>query len=217
MSDPTRNALDVILFELTPLEGKSLLDIGCGKGSLRKPLEKAGALWHGLDPIAACHNLPIDIARAEAMPYDDGAYDTAVCVNALHHVPVSAMDAALSEMARVLRRDGLIVVIEPKSTGALSQVIAVVDDEADIRRAAQDAMDRTTALVEVTAYEYMRIERYADFDAFCETLIAVDPARKDQIIARQMELCCSFEHHAACEPRGWNLSQPMGVRIFQPA
>ncbi len=217
MTEPTRNALDVVLSELAPLHGKKLLDIGCGKGGLRGPLEKAGALWRGLDPVAGPTDLPIDIAPAEAMPYHDNTYDTAVCVNALHHVPVSAMDAALSETARVLRPGGLLVVIEPKATGALSQVIAVVDDETEIRGAAQDAMDRTTALVQVTAYEYARTEHYTDFEAFCESLIAVDPAREDQISARQKDLRRSFEDHAGREPGGWTLSQPMSVRVFQPA
>ncbi|MCX7568132.1 class I SAM-dependent methyltransferase [Sulfitobacter sp. F26169L] len=217
MPEPTRNALQVIMAELSPLEGKALLDIGCGKGALHGPLTQAGAQWRGIDPVATDTGLPIDAAPAQKMPYPDNSFDAAICVNALHHVPVGAMDAALREAARVLRPGALLVVIEPQATGALSQVIAVVDDETVIRAAAQEAMDRTTALVQITAYDYARADRYAGFDRFCDVLISVDPARAPEIAAQRDALRQSFEDHARPVDGGWTLAQPMSVRVFRPA
>lgn len=217
MTKPTRNALDVILRELAPVGGKKLLDIGCGTGGLRVPLERAGAHWRGLDPCAKPAGLPIDVAPAEAMPYADASFDAAVCVNALHHVPVSFMAAALNETARVLRPDGLLVVIEPKTTGALSQVIAVIDDETEIRGAAQDAMNQTAALVQATTYDYARTERYANFKEFCCVLISVDPARASEIAARSEDLRRAFEERGGRDGDIWTLSQPMSTRVFRPA
>jgi SAM-dependent methyltransferase len=217
MTKPTRNALDVILRELAPLGGKKLLDIGCGTGGLRGPLERAGAQWRGLDPGAKPAGLPIDVAPAEAMPYADASFDAAICVNALHHVPVPFMAAALNETARVLRPGGLLVVIEPKATGTLSQVIAVVDDETEIRGAAQDAMNQTVALAEVTAYDYARTERYANFDEFCDVLISVDPARAPEIAAHSEDLRRAFEKRGGRDGDIWTLSQPMSARVFRPA
>ena len=216
-TEPTRDALDVILEELAPLAGRSVLDIGCGKGRLGGRLREAGAMWRGLDPFAPEGVDAIDRAPAEAMPYPDDSFDAAICVNALHHVPMPAMAHALSEAARVLREGGRLVVIEPRASGALSQVLAVVDDEAEIRNAAQAAMDTTGALREVSAYDYPRIERYSGFQGFCDSLIAVDPGRAALIEANADALRLAFERHTTRENGAWLLSQPMSVRIFQPA
>ncbi|MCZ0813843.1 MAG: class I SAM-dependent methyltransferase [Pseudomonadota bacterium] len=213
---PQRDALGVILEELAPLSGRSVLDIGCGKGRLAARLRAAGAAWRGLDPFAPEGVDAIDRASAEAMPYGDGSFDAAICVNALHHVPVPAMARALSEAARVLRREGRLVVIEPRASGALSRVLAVVDDETEIRNAAQAAMDTTRALREVTAYDYPRVERYSGFQGFCDSLIAVDPGRAALIEANADALRRAFERHATRDDGAWLLSQPMSVRIFQP-
>ena len=217
MTVSARTALDVVLSELAPLGGKSLLDIGCGKGGFCQPLQEAGALWRGLDPLEMSPDLPIDVAAAEAMPYPDNSFDAAVCVRALHHVPVPAMDAALAETARVLRPGGRLVVIEPVATGALSRVIAVVDDETLVRGAAQEAMDRASALVQLRTYDYARTDRHVDFEAFCESLIAIGPGRRDLIGANQDGLRRAFERYARREDGCWTLSQPMSVRVFQTA
>ncbi len=216
-NDTPRNALSVILEELAPITGLSVLDIGCGAGGLRAPLERAGAVWCGVDPFPTNQHDQIDIAPAQAMPYDDARFDAAICVNALHHVPVPAMPDALGEIARVLRPGGRLVVIEPKASGALSQVIAVIDDETEIRTAAQAAMDTTTALDQVKAYDYPRIERYVDFQAFCHSLTAVDPARATQIATQRDALHRAFLQQAVRDGDAVVLSQPMRLRMFTPA
>jgi ubiquinone/menaquinone biosynthesis C-methylase UbiE len=47
----------------------------------------------------------------ERLPFRSGAFDKAVCLNAIHHVP--DIPAALREVARVLREDGVLAVLEP--------------------------------------------------------------------------------------------------------
>ncbi|MHA6324271.1 class I SAM-dependent methyltransferase [Roseivivax sp. CAU 1753] len=218
MTDTPRNALDVIRSELAPLDGKTLLDIGCGAGGLRAPLQEAGALWRGIDPIPGPPDMPIDTGSAAALPYPENSFDAAICVNALHHVPVAAMGTALDEAARVVRHGGRLVVIEPRADGALSRAMAVVDDETDVRHAAQAAMDRVTTLRQISATDYDRSERYANFDAFCASLIAVDPARAPRIDAAREDLRTAFLNHARHPQDGdaYTLSQPMSVRVFKP-
>ncbi|CUH79491.1 class I SAM-dependent methyltransferase [Tropicibacter naphthalenivorans] len=211
----TRTSFDVITDELGDLSGAQILDIGCGKGALAARFQQLGATWTGLDPFAP-DDPGITRAGAEAMPFDDAQFDHAVCVNALHHVPVPAMPAALAEAARVLRPHGRLIVIEPRAEGALSHVIAVVDDETAIRHAAQDAMDAVQALRLIKAYDYPRTERYADFDAFCATLTAVDPSRAEAITAHRDALHQRFAQTARALEGGYALDQPMSARIFTP-
>ena len=47
----------------------------------------------------------------EHLPFRSGVFDKAVCLNAIHHVP--DIPAALREVARVLREDGVLLVSEP--------------------------------------------------------------------------------------------------------
>lgn len=219
----SKTALQVILEELQPLAGKSLLDIGCGKGGLAGPLRQAGAIWHGLDPAADPAQPNIDCAPAEAMPYPDASFDFAICINALHHVPLAHMGAALDQAARVLRPAGQLLVIEPQAHGALSQVIAVIDDETEIRLAAQTAMDRCRSLRQLRRFEYPRTETYTSFEAFCDSLQQIAPERAPAIASKRAALAAAFAAQAhpvgenSTTPALWALNQPMSARLFTPA
>ncbi len=54
--------------------------------------------------VAACGDF-------EHLPFQDGAFDKAICLNALHHVP--DIPAAVHEISRVLAADGVAVFSEP--------------------------------------------------------------------------------------------------------
>ncbi|MBV0911861.1 class I SAM-dependent methyltransferase [Anianabacter salinae] len=209
------SALDVIAANLDPLGGLRIIDVGCGSGTLQRALTEAGALWRGLDPAGA--GAGIDIGVAEAMPYADASFDAAVCVNALHHVPMPAMDAALREIARVLVPGGRLVVIEPDATGDLSRVLAIVDDETEIRTAAQAALDRAAAsgvLHQTRAYRYDRRDSYDGFAAFRDRILAADPARAPAVERHEAALRAAFDAHATLRDGRPGLSQPMSVRLM---
>tara|TARA_R110000868_G_scaffold177378_12_gene415804 strand:+ start:834 stop:1532 length:699 start_codon:yes stop_codon:yes gene_type:complete len=93
----------------TPLEGKSVIDIGCGGGILAESLAKAGATVTGID----MHKTIIDAAKlhlhessldveyletsAEQIAKDRPAqYDIVTCLEMLEHVPnpASVIEAA---------------------------------------------------------------------------------------------------------------------------
>lgn len=216
MTDIPRTAHEVVLALLARPVGMRVLDIGCGKSGLRRRLTDAGMIWRGIDPFAPAAP-DIDIAPAQDMPYPDQSFDAAIYINALHHVPVDQMGPALSETARVLVPGGRLIVIEPEATGALSQVIAVVDDETVIRAAAQMALDvapNTTALRQTDDFGYARTETYIDFNAFCAQIATVAPERAEMIAQRQEALAHKFHAHAGRTDKGYTLDQPMRVRVF---
>lgn len=93
------------------------LDLGSGTGR-NLPLLPAGARAVALDPHAdalararrRAPGVPLVVARAEALPFRDGAFETVVCGLVL--CSVDDPDAALAEIRRVLRPDGRLRLLE---------------------------------------------------------------------------------------------------------
>jgi ubiquinone/menaquinone biosynthesis C-methylase UbiE len=81
-------------------------------------------------------------AGAEVMPFEDGSFDGAVFLNFLHHVPEVAMHRALGKAARVVEPARPIVIIEPLAEGSFFSALCTVEDETDVRTAAQEHIRR---------------------------------------------------------------------------
>jgi ubiquinone/menaquinone biosynthesis C-methylase UbiE len=188
--------LAVIRTALPSFTGAAILDVGCGEGGLARLIASEGAMVTGVDPnllaiARARHLVPgarFACACAEALPFDDGSFDAVVVVNALHHVPPDAMDKALAEASRVLRRSGSLVVVEPLAEGSFFTALQIVEDETAVRRAAQEALSRAVAkrlLKSRNTLSYIRRERFDDVEGFLERIVAVDPARAGVIEANR--------------------------------
>ena len=107
---------------LGPIEGRQVLDVGCGDGAMAQELARQGAHVTGLDPdprmIAAarrrigrdCETLRFVAGRGEALPFDDAAFDVVLAVTVLCFVPDARR--VLAEAARVLRPGGRLIVGE---------------------------------------------------------------------------------------------------------
>lgn len=107
---------------LDPRPGETILDLGCGQGLLTADVARAvGDDGHvtGVDPspdmrdgaVATCTDFPaVTIADgdAHAIPAPDARYDKAVSLQVLEYVP--DMPAALTELHRVLRPGGRVVI-----------------------------------------------------------------------------------------------------------
>jgi len=105
--------------------GVAILDVGCGpRGSLEWATEARERV--GLDPLARAyrklgtddHEMTYVQARAEAIPFGDGHFDIVSSFNALDHGDDAQL--AASEMARVLRRGGRLLVIVEVNHAATS-------------------------------------------------------------------------------------------------
>jgi ubiquinone/menaquinone biosynthesis C-methylase UbiE len=108
---------------IRPGAGDAVLDVASGTGHLALALaEKAGRV-HSLDLTAemqaqavleagkrSLRNVEFKLGNAEDLPYPAGAFDKATSRFAFHHFPDPGM--ALSEMARVVKADGSIFIID---------------------------------------------------------------------------------------------------------
>ena len=69
--------------------------------------------WRRLDP-----SLDLAVADATALPYDDESFDGCACVSVLEHIGSGRDAVALSEMWRVLRPGGMLVLTTDVAAGA---------------------------------------------------------------------------------------------------
>jgi len=104
-----------LIFQLAgPLQGCSVLDVGCGDGTLALlSIEEGAARVQGCDPdprmVARAHarfaragvSIDLTVAQAQALPFPDNSFDVVFCITVLAFIPDAG--AALREMARVLR------------------------------------------------------------------------------------------------------------------
>jgi len=105
---------------LEPAPGDLILDLGAGAcwcsdllGRLNRPAIAVDISW---DMLRAGRSRPGADVRAvagdlEALPFRSGAFQKAVCLSAVHHVP--NIPKALREVARVLDDDGVALFSEP--------------------------------------------------------------------------------------------------------
>ena len=218
--------MSIIEETFAPPAGKRVLDVGCGAGALARSLAARGAHVTGVDPntealAVAREAVPAGTFRAagaEALPLADASFDGAVFLNSLHHVPKPVMHRALGEAARVVRPAGPIVVVEPLAEGSFFLALRPVEDETDVRTAAQEALRRAVAggaFEQLRRVDYLRCEVFEGVDEFLARVVAVDPARAAVVAARRPEAEAAFGRHARAAADGrMTLEQPMRAHVL---
>ncbi len=164
--------------KLLAVDGLTVVDVGCGPGTITREIHALGASVTGIepDPIQAEKNrllppakgLKFIEARAEALPLPPHSVDGVFFFRSLHHVPIDAMGAALKEAARILKTDsGFLCVVEPAMTGSHFNLMRPFHDETRVRNAAQQALRDAMRLFRRTEFfEYVQFPSYPDFQAF---------------------------------------------------
>lgn len=215
-----RNNIDPIQHVFGSLDGRELLDSGCGRGFLCRALVKRGARMTGADPqtemIALARESAPDArfeqAGAEALPFADASFDGTIMLNSLHHVPEAAIDAGLSEAMRVVRPGGAFLVLEPLAKGGYQAVFSPIDDETEVRAMALAKLD---AFIERTGAEVVLHTEYETMvpEDSAESVLAgglrVDPSRASLIEEKRAEVTQLFAQHVRQTERGPALDQPM--------
>lgn len=154
---------------------------------------------------------------AQDIPGADAAFDLALMLKSLHHVPMPAMNQALAEVARVVRPGGHFYVSEPIYDGLLNDVIKVYNDEGEVRAAAQAALDaalRTGVWTQATQRRFSITRRFADFAEFERRMIQQTFADHRLDADTLAEVRRRFERHGG-GPAGAAFEQPMHVRLLR--
>jgi ubiquinone/menaquinone biosynthesis C-methylase UbiE len=219
-----------VLDQLVQPAGKDVVDIGCGAGVLVRALAARGARATGVeiseeqlapalrdDDGSGARYL---VGRAERLPLDDASVDAVVFMRSLHHVPAADLLGALREARRVLRPDGLVYVAEPLAQGDFFELTRMVEDEVEVRAAAQRALGDAgeVGLERVRTREYEVRLCLQGLEALRARIVSVDPARAPRFEARRAELAEAFERlgEAGARPGVRCFGAPMRADVLRP-
>ncbi len=171
-----------IYHRLLALDGKHILELGCGSAAITRDIATAGAdrkiTALEVDEIAHEKNLQIEdlpnvtfgLAGAEDIPLEDESVDVVFMFKSLHHVPVDLMDQSMREIRRVLKPGGLAYISEPVFAGEFNEILRLFHDEKQVREAAFSAVKKAVdgglfSLVEEIFFNSpMQFESFADFE-----------------------------------------------------
>ena len=221
------NELDV-LAALLPLQGRRIIELGCGNARLARELllRFPDAHVSGLEVDERQHakNLASPqqgrdfiAAGPQALPFGDARFDLALMLKSLHHVPLPLMAQALNEIARVLRPGAHLYVSEPVYAGALNEVTLLFNDEGKVRAAAQAALDQALLSGLWQQVDEQRFEmpvQFKDFDDFEQRMMRPTYADHRLDEAKIAAVRAVFEPHCKGAD-GAHFTRPMHVRLLQ--
>lgn len=220
-----------MLERLVELCGKDVLDVGCGGGGLARDLSARGARVIGVDISEAqlANAIARDsgsgarylVGRAQELPLDDASMDVAVFMRSLHHVPSADLRLALREARRVLRPGGAVYIAEPLAHGDYFVLTSLVEDELEVREAAQHALSHAApvGLDRVTTVDYDVHLCIPDLKALRARIVSVDPKRARIFEARGAEIAEAFRQlgEPGERPGERSFLQPMRADLLRPS
>lgn len=217
-----------VLVELQPTPGTRVIELGCGGARMaRQMLQRWPDMRYlGLEVDLRQYAINLQdtpprmrfaVGGAQAIACDDAQFDLALMLKSLHHVPLDAMDQALTEVARVLRPGGHLYVSEPVYEGALNEIVRLYNDEGIVRAAAQAALDRALAVrstwEQVAQRRFDMPVHFEDFAQFERRMM--NPTFADHRIDAPLRerVAAAFAPH--CTMEGAHFVRPMHVRLLR--
>jgi ubiquinone/menaquinone biosynthesis C-methylase UbiE len=216
------------LRSLVPLEGATVVELGCGRADFARRLVECAAVAKveafEVDRIQHRKNLEgpansklsFRLGGAEKIDLGDASVNGVVMMKSLHHVPVPELDRALAEIRRVLEPGGWLYVSEPVYAGEFNAIVKLFHDEGAVRAAAYEALQRAGragVLRPELEREFMAPLAFRDFDDFAEKVIRATHSEHVLTAALEKEVRRRFEAHLG--PGGAKFTRPMRVNLLR--
>jgi 2-polyprenyl-3-methyl-5-hydroxy-6-metoxy-1,4-benzoquinol methylase len=148
--------------------GETVIDVGCGVGAYATPLMDLGIAWRGCeinrDFIGTMRErgLPVDQVTPPSLPFSDGEFDAAICIEVLEHV--QDFEPFVDEIARVSRGRAIFSVPNAEAIPILADRLIVPWHllEADhknffTRASLRSTLSRLYSCVEIVPYGIMPV------------------------------------------------------------
>jgi ubiquinone/menaquinone biosynthesis C-methylase UbiE len=215
-----------MLTETLDLGGRRVCDVGSGDGAVSRLMTRAGAHVIGIEcgagQLAKAEQAPRTGDETyikgvgEDLPLENASQDIVVFFGSLHHIPAASQGAALREAARVIRPGGRVYIAEPLAEGVHFEMIQPFHDETAVRAEAHKAIKNCAAagLVEEKEFFYVNPVKHADFDAFRERMIRINPDKSDKLAENESALRANFDRMGTKTDDGVIFDQPMRVNIL---
>lgn len=122
-------AYPAVLAQIEAEPFRSLLDVGCGTGAILSKITRKAKLC-GIDLSSSMvdraketleEKAELVVGDAETLPWPDKTFDTVCCTFSFHHYPYP--EKVLSEMNRVLRKGGRLILADPWLPSPLLQLM----------------------------------------------------------------------------------------------
>ncbi|MDP2677504.1 MAG: class I SAM-dependent methyltransferase [Rhodoferax sp.] len=228
MSNPlVTDELDLLHRLVNLDQHRNIVELGCGAAALARKLLarfpgcEIAALevderQHAKNVLNPLQGLKFIQAGAQSMPLASEAFDLALMLKSLHHVPLPLLDQALSEVHRVLKPGGLLYVSEPVFAGALNEVMRLFHDEELVRAAALRGMQKAVSKgdweqVNETLFDVP--VQFHDFADFAARMIGVTFANHRLDTATLAQVRARFEQHMSAD--GAHFVRPMRVNLMR--
>ena len=120
--EPLQAGVRRVALEVVPPQPEwQVLDVGCGTGTGLAGYVDAGCTVAGVDTSAAMlekateclgEAAELHLTAGDSLPFDGGRFDLVATSMVLHEVPEDARTALVTEMARVAKSDGRLLLID---------------------------------------------------------------------------------------------------------